>query len=463
MLFASFALGAPAKKAGHHHRLALSAADDSALSQQQQQRTYDFWETRSRNRQLGQMAKQSSQAISLHEETGSSDPCQTWCYGDVAVSHDGQHAFPPRVTYPSDDGEVADWLEKCSWDNFCGGCPECATLDRTFETLTHENAYLDCGGVGCHGDCNTMCEVISDDGRAPHVDPVWKNETRGWSELCNWGPCHGCGECLTAATPTVANTDDSSVAATDSEQQATHSEEASAQERTAEKQAEEHTAEAEEREQEHEAEERKQQHDKEVANEKRDAEEVAAEKNYVLQKDKQRKEYEEMRERDGKLAQAGAKDAVKENEIWHGIGTAEAEQQAKAEEAQQKRWGEMRPHNKHKAEAKKKDAEAEERRDVHALEAKKAEAKEKAKQREKAAAKEEKAALKAKAEQKEKAEAKRSEKMHAEKVGKLNAKPKGNERMKAQAPKGAANQHDAKGGKAKADAKTSKGSKASPK
>ena len=118
MLFAAglSSLGAPArgKRGAGHSLLSLQAADVSVLSPAQQ-RTYDFWETRSRNHELG--SKEVARAISLHEETGSSEACKTWCYGDVKVSHDGQHAFPPRVTYPSGDGgEIADWIEKCSWD-----------------------------------------------------------------------------------------------------------------------------------------------------------------------------------------------------------------------------------------------------------------------------------------------------------------------------------------------------------
>ena len=142
------------------------------------------------------------------------------------------------------------------WDKFCAGCPECGNLDRTFETLTHEASYLDCGGVGCKGDCNTMCDIINDDKRSPHVDPVWKNETRSWAELCNWGPCHGCGECLTAAAEVSVSTASSGEA---SQASATTQPEAAQSEGSAQEAS--HTADNEEAE--HEAEERKAEHEAE--------------------------------------------------------------------------------------------------------------------------------------------------------------------------------------------------------
>ena len=93
--------------------------------------------------------------------------CRDWCSGDIKIDRSPAEAAG-RKHFPSDD--VADWAEKCSWDDYCAGCEPCGDPQTT---------------------CVNMCDVIAD----PEATPPWKNETRSYEELCNWGVCHGCDEC----------------------------------------------------------------------------------------------------------------------------------------------------------------------------------------------------------------------------------------------------------------------------
>ena len=105
--------------------------------------------------------------------------CESWCDGDVAIDEDAARAGG-RVTFPADG--LAEWNEKCSWDRFCAGCAQC------------NNASVATGGYKSEGlgQCAAMCDVISNADQSPG----WKNQTRPWTQLCNWGPCYGCPECL---------------------------------------------------------------------------------------------------------------------------------------------------------------------------------------------------------------------------------------------------------------------------
>ena len=49
--------------------------------------------------------------------------CQSWCGGEILIDVEASEARD-RQHYP--ENNIADWTEKCSWDNLCSGCPECA-------------------------------------------------------------------------------------------------------------------------------------------------------------------------------------------------------------------------------------------------------------------------------------------------------------------------------------------------
>ena len=108
--------------------------------------------------------------------------CRDWCSGDIKIDRSPAEAAG-RKHFPSDD--VADWAEKCSWDDYCAGCEPCGDPQTT---------------------CVNMCDVIAD----PEATPHWKQETRSYEELCNWGVCHGCDECGSSsagASPVCSGTE----------------------------------------------------------------------------------------------------------------------------------------------------------------------------------------------------------------------------------------------------------------
>jgi hypothetical protein len=84
-----------------------------------------------------------------------SDQCSDWC-----ATRD-----PPRKL----GGGNHDWESKCTWDNYCAGCPECDAVE----------------------DCHDWCETWTD----PDAEADFKTETKKWDEICSWGPCHGCEPC----------------------------------------------------------------------------------------------------------------------------------------------------------------------------------------------------------------------------------------------------------------------------
>jgi len=88
--------------------------------------------------------------------------CEAWCSGDVAIDADVAEERG-RSTFPED--MIAPWDEKCSWDKFCSGCPECA------ETR-------------CASYCDTLLDIeaVAD----------WKAHTLTTDVVCSWGSCHGC-------------------------------------------------------------------------------------------------------------------------------------------------------------------------------------------------------------------------------------------------------------------------------
>ena len=94
--------------------------------------------------------------------------CQSWCNTSVTVDGHGATELGylkettgqvARKHYPSK--KVADWPEKCSWDLLCAGCGVCSTLGTRM--------------------CEDWCY----------------NTVEPWYVVCNWGSCHGCGECGT--------------------------------------------------------------------------------------------------------------------------------------------------------------------------------------------------------------------------------------------------------------------------
>ena len=82
--------------------------------------------------------------------------CRDWCKGKVKIDRAPAEAAG-RTHFPA--GDVADWAEKCSWDDYCAGCAECSDPLNT---------------------CVNMCDVIAD----PEATPPWKQETRTYAELC---------------------------------------------------------------------------------------------------------------------------------------------------------------------------------------------------------------------------------------------------------------------------------------
>jgi hypothetical protein len=95
------------------------------------------------------------------------ESCMDFCYTDVYINREAAEARGRR-TFPPDD--IADWVEKCSWDQLCAGCPECENNPLT---------------------CMDWCGILSD----PSEERWWKNKTLPERVICNWGPCHGCEDC----------------------------------------------------------------------------------------------------------------------------------------------------------------------------------------------------------------------------------------------------------------------------
>ena len=116
--------------------------------------------------------------------------CEDWCHGDVHLNVAAAKAAG-RVSFPADG--IADWNERCSWDQYCAGCSECG------------NASVVTGGYARHqrGQCAEMCPVLADPNRTSFVwntssgqlATIKKAKTYEWSTLCGWGICWGCAEC----------------------------------------------------------------------------------------------------------------------------------------------------------------------------------------------------------------------------------------------------------------------------
>ena len=84
---------------------------------------------------------------------------------DVAVATErGRITFPPN--------NIADEVEKCSWDNMCAGCAFCKVDDIK------------------EASCMEFCALLATK-EVTQEEVPWKTQTLPWETICAWGGCHG--------------------------------------------------------------------------------------------------------------------------------------------------------------------------------------------------------------------------------------------------------------------------------
>jgi len=134
-------------------------------------------------------SKNSSNVVVLTQYDPTTYPgttCETWCGGDVVIDVQAAKA-KGRATFPPNN--IADEVEKCSWDNMCAGCDFCK-VDANEEAS-----------------CMEFCALLATPGVGADVAP-WKTQTLPWGTICAWGGCHGCTSCPVAPKALAIHTAD---------------------------------------------------------------------------------------------------------------------------------------------------------------------------------------------------------------------------------------------------------------
>ena len=126
--------------------------------------------------------KNSSKAFVLVQYDPKSYPgtaCESWCDGDVVIdvataTERGRITFPPN--------NIADQVEKCSWDNMCAGCAFCKVDDIK------------------EASCMEFCALLATK-EVTQEEVPWKTQTLPWATICAWGGCHGARARLVLRAP----------------------------------------------------------------------------------------------------------------------------------------------------------------------------------------------------------------------------------------------------------------------
>ena len=127
-------------------------------------------------------SKNSSKAVVLTQYDPNTYPgtaCEAWCDGDVVIDvavakERGRITFPPN--------NIADEVEKCSWDNMCAGCAFCKVDDIK------------------EASCMEFCALLATK-EVTQEEAPWKTQTLPWATICAWGGCHGARARLVLRAP----------------------------------------------------------------------------------------------------------------------------------------------------------------------------------------------------------------------------------------------------------------------
>ena len=156
---AAVSLAAPTRRSSHTLAAHTTATDVAQIA---------YWQQREAHNELYHKFDPiiKSKSTSLYSPASyGSGKCMSWCSGDVKIDRVNAEARG-RVSFPPND--LADWVEKCSWDELCSGCGECASVNT----------------------CEAWCSNV---------------QGKTFPDLCNWGPCHGCSECAAPITASIAS------------------------------------------------------------------------------------------------------------------------------------------------------------------------------------------------------------------------------------------------------------------